>query len=156
MATSVASKRFETDSKLVSGYFRIYAIATLIPMDVIKECLKFFHIAMRWDKYSEDWVVDEHQTIAELKHCDSDWSVIYSSPVIANGYHHWKLRMVDLPSENMYLGITTITDLLNDATWNHCSSGYFYYWGNGGCPDFCCNSDDAIKSIIIITVTLSQ
>ena len=159
MSTTVASKRYETDSKLVDGYFHIYAIGLLIPNDIIKECLKFFHIAMEWDKYYE-WIVNEN--VIELLDISSVWATIYSSPIMSNGYHHWKLRMIETP-HNMYLGITAINDMFYDGPWNDPENRYYCMWGNGLSPDFLCNyNSTSMKSKInykkddIISVIISN
>ena len=34
-------------------YFHIYTIGLLIPNDIIKLCLEFYHIVMRWDKCAD-------------------------------------------------------------------------------------------------------
>lgn len=135
--STLVNTRYEIDSKLVSGYCRVNAVDTSIPQDIITECVKFFHIAMKWDKYnSDDWIVDEDQNIAELTGTVEEWAVIYSLPVFATGYHHWKLKIIDATARAMYVGITNIDNQLDDGVWNFGDLGHFYSWGNGDSPEF--------------------
>ena len=73
---SSSDSRFDRDCKLVFGFFDIHAVGLLIPNEIMKLSVKFFHIIMKWDKHAEDCIATEN-IIAFKEDHGYGWRVWY-------------------------------------------------------------------------------
>ena len=92
----IGGKRYNCDLKLVFGYFVFYAIGLLIPDEIMRMSLKFFHIIMRWDKYADDIKETCTEDIIQIpKIMAHYWTTSYSLGVNPAGYiyHEWKVKV---------------------------------------------------------------
>ena len=102
-----------SDLKLMSGYFRIYATSLLISKDIVQIALEFFHIIMKWDKYADDIKGTCTDNVIKIPgdHI-SGWRTCYSLGVYPFGYHEWKIVVTD-NYNNIYIGITRNNEKLD-------------------------------------------